>query len=120
MSDGYKNKKISRNSSFIKKKKTKKKNLNIALEENFVYRFRHLREFAKSKGIDLTATLEKDIINFIKKAEEKFSITEEDWKSVKKCPKCGSELVVRNYKDKSFYGCSSYPKCNFTTSINDE
>jgi DNA topoisomerase-1 len=32
------------------------------------------------------------------------------------CPKCGSELVVRqNRKKRTFYGCSGYPECDFTT-----
>lgn len=41
-------------------------------------------------------------------------------KIVKKqiCPKCGAELVERqNTKTKKcFYGCSNYPKCEFTKS----
>lgn len=33
-----------------------------------------------------------------------------------KCPKCGAELVERRTKKgKLFYGCSSYPKCDFAT-----
>ncbi len=31
-----------------------------------------------------------------------------------KCPFCGSELVLRNGKYGSFWGCSTYPKCRFT------
>ena len=30
-----------------------------------------------------------------------------------KCPKCGGNLVLRNGKYGSFYGCSNYPKCNY-------
>lgn len=30
------------------------------------------------------------------------------------CPKCNSSLVQRTGKHGQFYGCSSYPKCNFT------
>lgn len=33
------------------------------------------------------------------------------------CPKCGHNLVVRNGKYGDFYGCSHYPKCRFTISI---
>ena len=30
------------------------------------------------------------------------------------CPECGSEIVVRKTKKgKTFYGCKSYPECNF-------
>ena len=31
------------------------------------------------------------------------------------CPKCGGHLVERNGKYGTFYGCSNYPKCRFTT-----
>ena len=30
------------------------------------------------------------------------------------CPKCGGNLVVRNGKYGTFYGCSNYPKCKYT------
>lgn len=31
------------------------------------------------------------------------------------CPKCGGHLIRRNGKYGTFYGCSNYPKCKFTT-----
>lgn len=31
------------------------------------------------------------------------------------CPRCGGTLVQRNGKYGSFYGCSNYPRCTFTT-----
>ena len=31
------------------------------------------------------------------------------------CPKCGGNLVMRNGRYGTFYGCSNYPKCKFTT-----
>ena len=31
------------------------------------------------------------------------------------CPQCGGMLVRRNGKYGSFYGCSNYPRCKFTT-----
>ena len=31
------------------------------------------------------------------------------------CPKCGGQLLKRNGKYGSFYGCSNYPNCKFTT-----
>lgn len=34
-----------------------------------------------------------------------------------KCPKCGGKLVLRNGKYGKFYGCSNYPKCNYTLDI---
>ncbi len=33
------------------------------------------------------------------------------------CPQCGEKLVVRNGKNGKFYGCSAYPKCHYTHSI---
>ncbi len=34
-----------------------------------------------------------------------------------RCPQCGGELVERkSKKGRTFYGCSNYPKCNFTVS----
>ena len=33
-----------------------------------------------------------------------------------KCPKTGGDLVERRTKrGRTFYGCSDYPKCDFTT-----
>lgn len=31
------------------------------------------------------------------------------------CPRCGGQLVLRHGKYGSFYGCSNYPKCKFTS-----
>ena len=31
------------------------------------------------------------------------------------CPKCGGSLVMRSGKYGTFYGCSNYPRCKFTT-----
>ena len=31
------------------------------------------------------------------------------------CPKCGGHLIKRSGKYGTFYGCSNYPKCRFTT-----
>ena len=33
------------------------------------------------------------------------------------CPRCGSQLVIRNGKYGQFIGCSNYPKCKFTAKI---
>ncbi|MDU0259394.1 NERD domain-containing protein [Alistipes finegoldii] len=30
------------------------------------------------------------------------------------CPRCGGQLILRQGKFGSFYGCSNYPKCKFT------
>ena len=34
-------------------------------------------------------------------------------KNSSKCPKCGGDLIRRNGKYGSFYGCSNYPKCKY-------
>lgn len=34
-----------------------------------------------------------------------------------KCPKCGSELVVKNGKYGDFKACAGYPKCKFTLKV---
>ena len=33
------------------------------------------------------------------------------------CPRCGNKLVLRNGPTGKFYGCSKYPKCEFTKKI---
>lgn len=33
------------------------------------------------------------------------------------CPRCGANLVVRNGKKGTFWGCTNYPKCRFTKDI---
>jgi restriction system protein len=34
------------------------------------------------------------------------------------CPQCGNKLIQRNGKYGSFLGCSSYPDCGYTESVN--
>ena len=34
-----------------------------------------------------------------------------------KCPKCGSELLVRWGRNGEFLGCAAFPKCNFTSNF---
>lgn len=33
------------------------------------------------------------------------------------CPRCGGKLVLRTGRNGQFYGCSNYPKCKFTKSL---
>lgn len=37
--------------------------------------------------------------------------------TVATCPKCGSNLIMRNGKRGSFYGCQGFPKCRFTRDL---
>ena len=32
-----------------------------------------------------------------------------------KCPKCGGDLSPRKGRFKAFFGCTNYPKCDFTS-----
>lgn len=37
----------------------------------------------------------------------------------KKCPKCGSYMVIKDFKRGQFLGCSRYPECKTTLSLNN-
>lgn len=63
--------------------------------------------FAEDKPIELVDHFK--LIKYIKMAD-KNNI----------CPQCGSLLVEKNGKFGKFYGCSNYPKCDFTKNIKDE
>ena len=38
-------------------------------------------------------------------------------KTVKKCPKCGSPLMMRKGKYGDFWGCTGYPECRYTKNV---
>lgn len=38
-------------------------------------------------------------------------------KAYEVCPECGSEIVIKNSKSGKFFGCASYPTCDFTRAI---
>ncbi len=62
----------------------------------------------KGRSIDSVSRQEH-----IRQVQEK--IREKDAKiSAGICPKCGGKLILRNGKNGSFYGCSNYPKCQYT------
>lgn len=42
---------------------------------------------------------------------------DEQPKFVKKCPKCGNDMVIKKYKGRLFVGCSNYPKCTYCEPI---
>ncbi|MGL4722363.1 MAG: NERD domain-containing protein [Desulfovibrionaceae bacterium] len=57
--------------------------------------------------------------------QEHLDSLEERYTSEKVCPKCASGLVVRTVKDGSrkgsqFLGCTNFPKCRFTRSLDTE
>jgi DNA topoisomerase-1 len=45
-------------------------------------------------------------------AEKQFSV---DLKLDSKCPKCGSELIIKYGRNGSFAACSKYPECDFSS-----
>lgn len=61
-------------------------------------------KFAEDKPIELVDYFK--LIKYIKLAD-KNNI----------CPKCGGALIEREGKFGKFYGCSNYPKCDFTRNI---
>lgn len=74
-----------------------------------------LKEFYQSfrgaldKALTKMYTLKKKVT---KEISEELTST-----SGKKCPNCGSSLVIRFYKRGEFLACSAYPKCKFTESL---
>lgn len=62
--------------------------------------------FAEDKPIELVDHFK--LIKYIRMAEK-----------ANVCPECGGILVERAGKFGKFYGCSNYPKCNFTKNIGE-
>ena len=63
----------------------------------------------------------KNTKNFTKDENGKISVVKEekiaDEKLDEKCPKCGSDLVIKKGRFGKFIACSNYPKCKFTRAI---
>jgi len=66
-------------------------------------------KFADDKPIELIDGYK--LVRYIKMAKKDKGEPKED---LKICPRCGGNLVQRNGKFGPFYGCSNYPKCNYT------
>lgn len=49
--------------------------------------------------------------------EQLFSAHEHALDQEQTCPKCGSELVIRNSKRGPFLGCAAYPACDYIKSL---
>jgi DNA topoisomerase-1 len=82
-------------------------NFTAKMEEN-------LDKIANGKK-EWTNTLENFYKPFAKNLNKKYKEIEKKVETTeKKCPKCGSPLVVRMSRFGKFYGCSNYPKCKFT------
>lgn len=69
-------------------------------------------EFAEDKPIELIDG--HKLIGYIRLAERENHVLS---KTTEKCPKCGGSLIERKGKYGKFYGCSNYPKCEYTKNI---
>ena len=67
-------------------------------------------KFAETKLIELIDGYK--LLQYIKMA--KMDNDEYFKKEIEVCPKCGGSLIERSGKYGKFFGCSNYPKCNFT------
>lgn len=70
-------------------------------------------KFAETKAIELIDGY--GLMKYIKMSE----LDNEEYfkKEIEKCPKCGGNLIEKSGKYGKFFGCSNYPKCNFTKKI---
>lgn len=51
---------------------------------------------------------------------EKIQSLEENWNEYdRECPQCGSPLAIREGEYGAFYGCLSYPECDYTESVEE-
>lgn len=63
----------------------------------------------KTENVDPTgALLVDDVVVVTKRGEERLG---------EKCPKCGSELVLKKGKFGEFVACSAYPECSYTRNV---
>lgn len=105
-------------------------NLRINTKENAVLYYSEIVRFIESKKIVLLSDAEIEttvkmlsrLPKYTRKESSKHikQVRSQINKSQKavyngKCPKCGGTLIKRNGQYGTFYGCSNYPKCKFTT-----
>ncbi len=98
-----------------------------------------VEHFPKIVDIKFTANMEKNLDEiaqgqrewkkiikefygpFSKNLEEKYQeVSKKEFTETpteKKCPKCGSQLLIRLGKFGKFYACSKFPKCKYTESL---
>ncbi len=63
--------------------------------------------------------------NYGEKKQNHLAYISEQHSNPTRCPRCGGELLIRTAKKGSnvgrrFYGCSNYPKCKYTRSIDKD
>jgi DNA topoisomerase-1 len=95
-----------------------------------------VKHFQEIVDVNFTAEMEKDLDDiakgekewqkvikefyfpFSEKLEKKYETVEKQGifneQTGKKCPKCGSDLILRLGKFGRFYGCSKFPECKHT------
>jgi len=79
-------------------------------------------ELAKACNVKILDRLElQKLINKVNPQETAEYVYQTIQPAPRKCPKCKDKLVVRTSKQNGnkFFGCSKYPNCNHTESIND-
>ncbi|MDI6603065.1 MAG: type I DNA topoisomerase [Patescibacteria group bacterium] len=100
-----------------------------------------VNHFPKIVDVGFTAKMEKDLdeiaegkIKWVKVCKKFYEPFEENLQkkyaevskkditekpTEKKCPKCGSQLLIRLGKFGKFYACSKFPKCKYTKSLEE-
>lgn len=81
----------------------------------------HVRQLEEKKNVEVNVELSNDIEAVNDNADKDIN---KDSAEEKKCPKCGSLLVLRTAtKGKNvgnqFYGCSGFPKCRYIEGISN-
>lgn len=64
-------------------------------------------------SISKSKSLKKEHVKSVKMKKE----NAEAMRKNRICPRCGCELIVRKGIYGSFYGCSNYPKCKYTSKL---
>lgn len=77
------------------------------------------RDFAAGQPVELVDG--EELVELIGTVQTSQGMTAPARESVRMCPRCGNELVLRQarrgaHAGSSFWGCSSYPKCRHTES----
>ena len=111
------------------------------LEIGFLVNDLLVKHFSQVVDIKFTATLEENLDQIAEGRKEWVPIVKEFYepfhknlesksKEIKKenilekldrkCPKCGSDLVVRFGRFGKFYACSNYPECRYTEATKEE
>ena len=68
--------------------------------------------FAEDKPIELIDGFK--LIDYIRMAEKETKTKNLGINNSEVCPKCGGHLIEKKSKFGLFYGCSNFPKCNYT------